>query len=1163
MSSVESLLSSLRRSGVKLWVEGDELRYRAPQAVLSRVELDELRRRKAEIVGFLQQARDLMGRALPPLVARPRSAVVPLSYAQERLWFLEQLGLVGSAYHIAAAVRLDGALDVGALERGIGEVVRRHESLRTRFAAVDGQGIQVIEAAQAYRLEVVDLTELGPEAGANEARRRAQAQAAERFDLAAGPLLRVKLLRLGAEHHVMLVNMHHIVSDGWSMGVMVREIGTLYAAYAAGRSSPLADPTVHYADYALWQRDWLAGEVLARQVGYWKERLAGAPAALELPTDRARPAVQSFAGGAVEFALPARLSAGLAELSRREGATLYMVLLAAFALLLCRYSGQHDVVVGSPIAGRRHRELEQLIGFFVNTLVLRTDLSGDPSFRALLGRVKETALGAYAHQDLPFEKLVEELKPPRDLSRQPLFQVTFALQNAPAEELRLPGLNVSRVSSGRRTAKYDLALVVRTHAPTLTGKFEYATALFEAATIARLAGHFERLLEGIVADPQRPISELPMLSEAERHRLVVEYNDTAADYPRQCVHELFAAQSARTPDAIALVCAEAQLSYGELDRRANRLAHYLRERGVGPEVVVGLCVERSAAMVIGVLGILKAGGAYLPLEPSYPPERLAYMLGDAKALLLLTQTQLAERLPPHPAQLLCLDAHWQDIARQPAAAPVSLTTPDNLAYVIYTSGSTGRPKGVMGIHRTIANRLHWDATGDTAGEVYAQKTAAGFIDSLWEIFMPLVRGQSGTMVPEPTARDPDALTALLARRSATRIVVVPSMLRVLLEASDELIARLSQLRYWACSGEALPAQLVGKFKARFSRARLFNIYGTSEFWDATWCETSAEDEARDGYIGRPIANMQTVVLDRSMQPVPLNVTAELFVGGAGLGRGYLNRPGLTAERFLPDPFSVGRRLYRTSDLAKRVSDGALVFAGRRDQQVKIRGFRIELGEIEAALISHPTVEQAVVTAPEETPGERRLAAYVVGRHGIEPQLSDLRAHLKQSLPDHMIPSAFVTLDALPLTTSGKIDRQALPVPERRLGLGQYVAPSTPTEQTLASIWREVMNVDHVGMDDNFFELGGHSLLLVRVQAAIARTLDLKIPITTLFRFPSIRSLSQHLDSEENTWTAVQTGLKRAQARRVFSRLDLAGQGKDAAGGGIPHTDVRIQHGGRC
>ena len=804
-----------------------------------------------------------------------------------------------------------------------------------------------------------------------------------------------------------------------------------------------------------------------------------------------------------------------------------------------RYSGQHDVVVGSPIAGRRYRELEQLIGFFVNTLVLRTDLSGEPSFQALLGRVKETALGAYAHQDLPFEKLVEELKPPRDLSRQPLAQVMFALQNAPTEQLRLPGLNVSRIGSGRRNAKHDLALVVRTRAPTLTGKFEYATALFEAATIARLAGHFERLLEGIVADPQRPISELPMLSEAERHRLVVQYNDTAADYPRQCVHELFAAQAARTPDAIALVCAEVQLSYGELDRRANRLAHYLRERGVGPEVVVGLCVERSAAMVIGVLGILKAGGAYLPLEPSYPPERLAYMLSDAKALLLLTRTQLAERLPPHPAQLVCLDAHWQDIARQPAAAPPAPTTPDNLAYVIYTSGSTGRPKGVLGIHRTIANRLHWDATGDTAGEVYAQKTAAGFINSLWEIFMPLVRGQSAMVVPEATTRDPDALTALLALTAATRIVVVPSMLRALLEASNELIACLSQLHYWACSGEALPAQLVAKFKARLPQARLFNVYGTSEFWDATWCEASAEGDAHDGYIGRPIANMRALVLDRRMQPAPLNVTDELFIGGAGLGRGYLNRAGLTAERFVPDPFDVGQRLYRTSDLAKRVNDGALVFAGRRDQQVKIRGFRIELGEIEAALVLHPDVAQVVVTAPEEIPGEKRLVAYVVGRQGAQPQPSALRPYLKQFLPDHMIPSAFVTLDALPLTASGKIDRQALPAPERRLELGRYLAPSTPTERTLASIWRDVMNVDHVGMDDNFFDLGGHSLLLVRLQAVIARTLHQKVSITTLFRFPSIRSLSRYLDNEENALPAIQTGLKRAQAQLISGRRDLA------------------------
>ena len=720
--SVEDILLKLDRIGVDAQVEGQHLRICAPKGVLTS-ELREEISTNRDLVILQINLRDALDRKAPALVVQARPEHLPLSYAQERLWLLEQIGGVGSAYNLTAGARLEGPFDDQAFELALSAVVERHEGLRTRFAVVDGGPVQVIDPPGLFVLQVEDLSDLAGDERASAARRRVGALAAEPFDVERGPLLRAHLLRLSEEEHIAIVVMHHIVSDGWSMRLLIQELRTLYAAFCAGQPSPLGELPVQYADYALWQRDWLQGDVLAQQVKYWKDRLSGAPAALDLPTDRARPAVQTYRGANYNFALPVDLTAGLYKLARGEGVTLFMVLLAAFQVLLSRWSGQNDVVVGTPIAGRTHRELEGLIGFFINTLALRTELSGNPSFHELLGRVKETALGAYAHQDLPFEKLVEELQPVRDLSRQPVFQVLLVLQNMPQQEaLHLPGPQLSRMGGGGGSAKLDLSLYVYEREGRLDGLFEYATDLFDRSTIERLAGHLKTLLEGIVADPHARIGELPLLGEAERHRILVEWNATAADYPDdKCLHEVFGKQAAKTPDAIALVYEASALSYGELDRRSNQLAHYLRGLGVGPDVIVGLCVERSVEMVIGLLGILKAGGAYLPLDPSYPGDRLAYMLADAKAPVLVTQTRLLAQLPAHDARVVRLDADRDAVATQPATAPHSATLPENLAYVIYTSGSTGQPKGVTGTHRAIVNRLHWDMTEASGEEVYVQK----------------------------------------------------------------------------------------------------------------------------------------------------------------------------------------------------------------------------------------------------------------------------------------------------------------------------------------------------------------------------------------------------------------------------------------------------------
>ncbi|MBV8816907.1 MAG: amino acid adenylation domain-containing protein, partial [Acidobacteriaceae bacterium] len=810
----------------------------------------------------------------------------------------------------------------------------------------------------------------------------------------------------------------------------------LYAAFSQDRPSPLPALPVQYADYAIWQRDWLQGEALERQLGYWRERLSGAPAALDLPTDRPRAAVQSFRGATQLIELSTELTKALSGLARAEGATLFMVLLAAFQVVLSRWSGQRDVVVGTPMAGRTHRATEGLIGSFVNTLALRTDLSGDPTFRSLLGQVRETALGAYAHQDLPFEKLVAQLQPVRDLSRQPIFQVLFALQNVPVESLQLPQLELRRVDSRRSTtAQVDLSLQLSEGPSGLRGYFQYATDLFDGSTIERLGGHFSTVLEGIVATPDARVSELPLLREAERHQLLTEWNATAADYPRdKCVHELFAEQAARTPDAVALIYEEIALTYGELDRRANQLGNHLQKLGVGPEVIVGLCVERSPEMVVGLLGIMKAGGAYLPLDPNYPAERLAYMLSDARTPVVLTQAHLLDQLPVHEASVVQIDADWPVISTHPATAPANSIVPENLAYVIYTSGSTGKPKGVMVAHACVARLLSATEAwfNFSSQDIWALFHSYAFDFSVWEIWGAFAYGGRIVVVPSSISRAPDAFYALLCREGITVLNQTPSAFDGL-SRIDLLENTPTKLRLVIFGGEALSLRSLRPWFERHGDEcpRLVNMYGITEATvHVTYRPLGKEDLtlAADSLIGKSIPDLRIYILDDVFEPKPIGVSGELYVGGAGLARGYLGRGGLTGERFVPSPYGDGERLYRTGDLARWRADGELEYLGRIDHQVKIRGYRIELGEIEAGLVEHPNVGQAIVVAREDVPGDKRLVAYVVpSGEGVEA--SKLRAHLQRSLPEYMVPSAFVLVDALPLTPNGKIDRRALPAPE--------------------------------------------------------------------------------------------------------------------------------------
>ncbi|HEV3391341.1 MAG TPA: amino acid adenylation domain-containing protein, partial [Solirubrobacteraceae bacterium] len=1044
----------------------------------------------AELGAKVAAARGAEAESGPPLVPASREGSLPLSYAQERLWLLEQIEEVGAAYNTPIVLRVHGALDVGKLSSALSSVVSRHEVLRTRFATVDGANMQVIDPPRAVSLRVEDLSGLPVASREAAASRRIATEISRPFDLTAGPVLRAGVLCLSGTEHVLILVVHHIATDGWSIGLLMRELWSLYGGAA------LPALSLDYADYAVWQRHWLSGERLEGLLSYWRDRLVGAPPVLELPTDRPRPAVQSFHGETVPVVLPARLAASLRDLAQSADATLFMVLLAAFQIVLGRWSGQHDIVLGALIAGRTRREMEGLIGFFINMLALRTDLSGDPSFRDLLGRVKEVCLGAYAHQDLPFEKLVEELRPARDLSRSPVFQVMINSLQRDLPKGDLPGLRIEEMESDTATATFDLSLYIMEGGQAeLSLRLEYASDLFDRKTIERFAGHYARLLEEVALDADRALSALPLLTAAEERQLAA-WNATAAPCaPELCVHDLFAAQASRTPEAVAVALGERQLSYGELECRSNQLAHHLQGLGVGPDVVVGLCVERSLDMVVGLLGILKAGGAYLPLDSSYPAERLAYMLRDARAPVLVTQSSLSASVPASGARVVRLDADAEALAASSPRPPASGTRADHLAYVLYTSGSTGRPKGVLGTHRAIVNRLRREE--GSAAEVYAQRTTINFVDAIWELFMPLIRGQRTVLIPEDAAKDVNRLVAVLSETAATRMAIVPALLQAVLESGEDLGARLPRLRYWSCGGEALATETALRFKKQLPEAVLANFYGTSEFWDAAGYEEGGADGLSSVPIGRPIRNMQVHVLDGHLRPVPLGVAGELYVTGAGLARGYLGRAGLTAERFVACPFgSPGSRMYRTGDLGRWRWDGVLEYLGRVDHQVKIRGFRIELGEIEARLAEHAGLKRVVVAAREDVPGERQLVAYVVGSgDGAAPDASELRDWLRIRLPDHMIPAQFVRLESLPLMPNGKVDRRALPAPDLSVSRGAaLVVPRNPVEEILAGIFGEVLGVDRVGIEDDFFELGGHSLKATRVMSRLREALGVELPL---------------------------------------------------------------------
>jgi amino acid adenylation domain-containing protein len=1064
------------------------------------------------LVALAARIGELQGEAAesaePPLRPVPRTEPLPLSFAQQRLWLIDQIEPGSPLYNIPGAMHLAGPFQPELLRCALGEVVRRHEVLRTTFQVSGGQPVQVIARAEPFPLPAVDLSGLPSPAREEEAARRMVAEARLPFDLTAGPLLRATLLRLDREEHVALATFHHAVSDAWSVGIFFREIAALVESWSTGEPSPLPELPVQYADFAVWQRNRLTGEVLESELEYWLRQLAGMPRVLDLPTDRPRPAVQSFRGRTRPIVLPPEIVAPLESLGQRKGTTLFMTLLGAFAVLLGRSTGQEDLGIGTAIAGRDRQETEGLIGFFINSLVLRIDLSGNPAFDLLLDRVRSMALGAYAHQSLPFERLVEQLVPVRDPSHSPLFQVALSLQNAPAAALRLPGLTLSQVPVDSGTAKVDLLLSLNESDGALAGLCEYSTALFDVSTIDRLLAHLGNLLHGVVADPGSRLTELPLLSAAERHQLFTEWNDTAAGFPRApFVHQMLAEHARRAPGAPAVVDGGRRLTYAELDARAEALAVRLRAAGVGPEVAVALCAERSLEMVVGTVAVVKAGGAYLPLDPSHPPERLSFMMSDSGATVLLTQQRLAAALPQEGLQglrvLLLDDEAAEPFPRIEALEPVEVMA-ETPAYLIYTSGSTGRPKGVQVSHGSLANMVRWHHawSGLAPGHHATQVAAPAFDATVFEIWPCLTVGACLHIIDDKTRLAPPRLIEWLASQGITLAFLPTPLAEALLDEP------------WPAEMALQALHTAGDRLHRGPRPghpfALWNLYGPTE---ATVLASGrrvppAAPGTEEGAppIGRPISNAQIYLLDWRLQPVPLGVPGEILIGGAGLARGYLGQRRLTAERFIPDPFSgePGARLYRTGDLARWLPGGDLDFLGRADQQVKIRGFRIELGEIEAELHEHPAVQVCVVLAREDAPGEKALVAYLVPREGQEPEVRELRQFLASKLPSYMVPSAFVSLPALPLSANGKIDRAALPAPLRE-NL-EVVAPRTPEETTLCRIWSQVLSREEVGIHDNFFDLGGDSILGIQVVSR-AQQAGLAFTAQDLFQHQTVADLA--------------------------------------------------------
>lgn len=1160
VADAASLLQQLREQDVRLRADGEHLRVTAGKGVLTPALKNAIGVHKEEILRILaSQGGPTNG--LPPLRPAPRDGRLPLSAGQERLWFLQEMG-PSAAYNLQVGLTIRGTIDVALLQRAVDEVFRRHETLRTTFEAHDGRPFQVVHPPSPYPLETIDLSGADPETRRRQARRVRVEQASEIFRLSESPPIRIALVSLGPDAHELLITQHHIVSDGWSLATLLREVLILYRAYGQGEGSPLPELPIQYADYAVWQREWLNSPMVEAQMDYWRRQLAGLPT-LELPMDRPRPPLQTYAGAIQTLDVPSDVARKLEALGREENATIFAVLLAGFAVLLARYSGQTDLAIGTSNGNRSQVDLEPVLGFFVNTQVLRADLSGDPTVRDIVRRLMRVILEGVEHQDVPFERVVAELQQVRDLSRSPLFQVMFIMQNTPLERLGrsgeesrlteqlglvlsdeimkqdgvpVPAIGGDRVVREDQSSKFDLTLTCVSMPEGLKGSLEYNTDLFDHATIARMLNHLEGIFAAVAETPDLPLSRVPLLPREEEDQLTKHWNDTRRDGPTEVpVHQLFSRQARLTPDGIALRTESGSLSYGRLEERSNALAHSLLESGIGPRDLVAILVDRSCDMVVSLLGVLKAGAAYVPLDPAFPTDRLAFMLEDAAADVLITHRSLLDAVPRSAARTLCLDD--VDWTARPRGEGLPAVEPDDRAYVMYTSGSTGRPKGVEIPHGALTNLLlsMAETPGFSSEDVLLAVTTLSFDIAGLEIFLPLIVGGTTVLVTREVAWDGTALAEALDTWSATVMQATPATWRLLLDTGWEGKSGLKAI----CGGERLSQELANELAAR--TGELWNVYGPTE---TTIWSTVHRVEAGSGpvSIGRPIDNTLVYVLDDALNPTPIGVPGELYIGGQGVARGYLGRPELTAERFveLPHAPEGAGRFYRTGDRVRWREDGTLEYLGRLDFQVKVRGFRIELGEIEATLSGHPDVHEAVAAVYEKSDGDHRLVAYVIPASNPLPDPNELRNALKEHLPDYMVPSLFQFVESFPLTANGKVDRRSLPDPEPAAGTpaDRHVAPRNDVERVLQGIWQTVLDVEQVGVHDNFFDLGGHSLLLARAYSQIVEKLGPGLAMIDLFQYPTISALSERLTSSAPQTSSVSGAHSRA-ARREAARTSRA------------------------
>ena len=1043
----------------------------------------------------------------------------PVSFSQQRLWILDQMTPGTAFYNLSAGIRLSFPVNILVLKKSLNEIVRRHEILRTTFTEAEGKPAQLVASSMEMELDFRDLWARPAAMREDNVRQLMGAEARLPFNLRHGPLIRASLYKMDPQNYILQVTVHHIIFDAWSQVVFMRELTAIYDSFMQGKSSPLVDLPIQYADFAVWQREHMHGDTLRQHLNYWKRQLEAIPS-LDLPHDKKRPAIQSYRGITEYVAIPAPLTAALRVFSQQQGATLFMTLLAAFATLLHRYSGQEDIVVGAPVAGRSQSEMEHLIGFFINSLVIRADLSGDPSFAQLLQRIKIVSLDAVTHSELPFEKLVEELHPDRDLSRNPLFQVSFQimqfppLANSPADSVK-----ANLLGFDKGTAIFDLRITLTEENDSISGEIEYSTDLFETATIQRLWTNYQALLEDMIAGPHKRLSQLHLMRDAERHRLLDEWNDTSTRFEAtRLLHRLFEQQVIETPDRTALMFGEVEMSYQELNDRSNRLAHFLRAAGLQPGSFAGVYLERSEMMVVAFLAILKAGAAYIPLDPAYPAERTKMIIEDAKVEIIITQSSLAGLLTNMHVQTIVPAEQWLRIMEQPTTNLNLEIHPLQLAYVIYTSGSTGKPKGVTIPHAAICNHMLWMKKEFplNADDLLMQRTPYSFDASVWEFYAPLISGARLLIANEDGARDPENIIETIVRHSVTVLQLVPSLLKAL--TAHPNFDLCSSLRRVYCGGEPLGHELIRSFY-KLLPAELYNLYGPTEVSiDSTFWHCRVEQDRERVPIGKPIANIRAYVLDEHLDPVPIGVYGELWLGGEGLARGYLGRPGLTASRFAPDPHDhrSGARIYRTGDRVRYRADGNIEYLERIDQQIKLRGYRIEPGEIEDALLAFESVKQALVITQPDINGNDRLAAYLVPHQqesGVT-HASALKMFLQQKLPDYMVPSHYVWVDSIPLKTNGKIDRQSLPAIMMRESepAPTFSAPFTPTEIALAGIWAEVLGEEQIDIHDNFFkQLGGNSLLAIQVMSRVRQRFRVSMGLQSIFVTPTLQGFAAEVD----------------------------------------------------